>query len=408
MRILFLEDDGLTKVAPYVRRLGHEPVVLRTGAYDRWHADETVGLGLEVHCVDREAGGLELLDEALALAPDAVISLALLDPHCLRDAVVGDFFRHTRGLPVVANPYSTVLLANDKQRTKALLSRNGIGVTEACWVADCAQAEEAAERVGYPIVLKRNDGYSGQGMRLCENPEQLRRYYRREVGPMLLEAFVEGIEISVDVLRWGQQCRPLTVISKGHTDRDLRRHPIYRLRLAPHPVPPELTQAMLDIAARAMDLLGIVGVAECEMILHPERGPLVLEVNPRLAGTTPLSVAATGIDPRLQFVDMVLGRCDLTRLEDARNAAAQVPLRTPLTDALRARLASYPQIRFVKEITWAPDLAISASLTVAEQSAGELLAFLSELAGFVEFGFAPEELATLVAAASEQETHHGH
>ena len=31
MRIVFLEDDGLTRIAPYVRALGHEPVVLRSG-----------------------------------------------------------------------------------------------------------------------------------------------------------------------------------------------------------------------------------------------------------------------------------------------------------------------------------------------------------------------------------------
>lgn len=407
MRILFLEDDGLTRIAPYMRSLGHQPVVLRTGAYDRWHADETVGLGLEVRQANRQASSQELIAAAQELAPDALVSLALLDPHCARDAEVGEYFRR-QGLPVVANSPATVLLANDKLRTKQRLREAGIAVTEAVWVTACAEAEVAAERAGYPVVLKRNEGYSGLGMRLCENVDQLRSFYRRDPGPMLLETFLDGLEISVDVLRWDGQCQPLTVISKGKTDRDLRRHPIYRLRLAPHPLPAGLAQRILDIAARSMDLLDIVGVAECELILHPERGPLVLEVNPRLAGTTPLSIAATGIDPRLQFVDMVLGRCDFSALVNTNRIAAQVPIRTPLTEALRTRLAALPEVQFIKVINWVPDLDVSATLTVAAPSPSELLAFLAKLGELADLGSAATDLAGLFTGSAGEDQRHDH
>jgi biotin carboxylase len=382
MRILFLEDDGMTDLAPYVRTLGHEPVVLRTGAYDSWHRDETLGLGLHVQRIAPQATAMEMLDAAAAMQPDAVVSLALLDPHCWRDAIVGDFFRQIKSIPVLANPPSTVLIANDKLRTKNLLRAHGIKVTDAIAVDDLEAAKAAAEQLRFPLILKRNDGYSGMGMRLFENLEQLERFYQRQPSTMLAEHFTQGIELSVDVLRWGGQCKALTVIHKGETDPDLRKHPIYRLRVAPAPIAPALSEQARAIACKAMDLLGIVGLAECEMILHPEHGPLVLEVNPRIAGTARLSAAATGLNLHCSLVDMVLGRSDLAHLKMQPHYAVQIPVRSKLSDTDIAHLQAMPAVRFIKTINWVPDLGVSASLTVAGNTPAALLATLAEINGF--------------------------
>jgi biotin carboxylase len=398
MRILFLEDDGMTDLAPYVRALGHEPVVLRTGAYDSWHRDETQGLELEVNRMTPQASAMEMLDAAAAMQPDAVVSLALLDPHCWRDAIVGDFFRQIKGIPVLANPPSTVLIANDKLRTKNLLRGHGINVTEALAVENLADAVAAAEQLQFPLILKRNDGYSGMGMRLIENLAQLERFYQRQPSTLLAEHFTQGIELSVDVLRWGGQSRALSVIHKGETDPDLRKHPIYRLRVAPAPIAAAQVEQALAIACKAMDLLGIVGLAECEMILHPVHGPLVLEVNPRIAGTARLSAAATGLNLHCSLVDMVLGRCDLAHLPLQPQHAVQIPVRAKLSDADIARLEAMPAVRFIKTINWVPDLGVSASLTVAAASPPELLATLAEINSFAVLEPALSTLRALLGA----------
>jgi biotin carboxylase len=378
MRILFIDDDGMETLAPYVTSLGHVPVVLRTGVYDAWHADECAGMAIEVHRLDPGASATQLIDAASALQPDAVVSLALLDPQCVRDALVGDYFRQA-GLPVLANSPATVALANDKFRTKRLLFEHGIGVTLGEPVGDLAQARAAAERLGYPLILKRNDGYSGIGMRLCESDEQLQRYYRRAPGPMLMEQFTAGIELSVDVLRWGGVTQAVAVIHKECTSEDLRRHPIYRVRIAPAPLTAAQLRQVKAVAEQAMDLLGTVGLAECEMILHPSRGALVLEINPRIAGTARLSAAASGIDLHKCLVDMVLGRFDPARLHRPPAVALQLPMASPLDDANRAFLEKIAAVRFIKPINWAPDLGLHASLTVAESTCERVLDVISQL-----------------------------
>lgn len=379
MRILFLDDDGMTELAPYVRFLGHVPVVLRTGVYDRWHDNESTDPQLEVHTVHPESTPMEVLDQARKLHPDALVSLALLDPYCWRDAIVADYFRECMRIPVIANAPACVLLAADKWRTKQLLKEHGIAVSEAMPVADLGGALEAARVMGFPLVLKRNDGYSGQGMRLFEHAEQLQRFYRRQPSHMIAEHFEDAIELSVDVLRWNGRVTPLTVIDKGQTERDLRRHPIYRLRLAPAQLDRETCESVLSTAGRAVDALGLVGLAECELLLHPTKGPLVLEVNPRLAGTSRLSAAATGLDLHKCLVNMALGRYDADGLTIKQHVAVQIPATGALTQEVLARLAANEAVKFVKPIDWMPELGISASLTVASLDPENLAETLQEI-----------------------------
>jgi D-alanine-D-alanine ligase-like ATP-grasp enzyme len=393
MRVLFLEDDGLLKTVPYLTELGHEAVVLKTGAYDAWHADEAKASGARTVHLPKQASALDLIEAADALDADALVSLALLDPECYRDALVGDYFRQVRRKTAVASPPAAVLLATDKLATKRLLAAHGLPVSEAFWVRSPAEAAEIAERLTYPVLVKRNDGYSGQGMRLFEDHAQLERFFRRGPGPLIMEKFLEGLEVSVDVLCWGGNTVPLAAISKGSTDRDLRRHPIYRLRVAPHPLSPQLTQAVMSIAARAMQLLGVTGVAECELVLTRDEGPLVLEVNPRIAGTLPLSAAASGIDPHRALVDMALGRADLAALEPDWHFAVQAPITTPLTPELMARLSALPQVRFIKPIHWMPSLGITGSLTLRERSPEDLVTFVERVGEFLRFAFPLDALA---------------
>lgn len=392
MRILFLEDDGLTGLAGSLRAGGDEPVVLRTGAYDDWHPREDPGEGTEVVQLPRDADAGALAAAALALRPDAVVSLALLDPHVQRDAAVAHALRP---IPAVANSPEATAAANDKYATKTLLAAHGLPVVEAIKVEDGAQALAAAARLGYPVVLKRNDGYSGMGMRLFEDAAQMEAYYRRSPGTMLVEAFAPGLELSVDVLGWEGRHRAMTVVSKGQTDRNLRRHPIYRLRLAPHPLPPALDARVREVAESAVRLLGLTGVAECEMILGGDGVPRVLEINPRIAGTLRLSAAASGIDPHRCLADMARGRFDVRALRPAPAAAVQVPLRDAPDEAAAAALLAQPEVLGIKRIDWMPGLGVRASVTVRAADAPRLLDWLRRQPAHPEFAEAAQCLQPL-------------
>jgi biotin carboxylase len=156
----------------------------------------------------------------------------------------------------------------------------------------------------------------------------------------------------------------LSIVSKGQTNRDLRRHPIYRLRLAPHPLPDVIARCVCELAEQAVRALGLTGVAECEMILDRRHGPRVLEVNPRISGTLRLSASASGIDPHRCLVDMVRGDAWQHAPRRAPAVVAQVPLGDAIEGDERSRLLLQPSVSHIKDIDWMPGLGVRSSVTV--------------------------------------------
>ena len=398
MRILFLEDDGMTGLAPYVRSLGHQPVVLRSGAYDDWHANECGDPGSRGTGVVADADAMTLLDAAIALRPNAV-SLALL----ARTAGATRWWR-TISARCAASRWWPIRRPRSCWPTTSCAPSSfyahGIGVTEAVPANDLEQATAAAARLGYPVVIKRNDGYAGIGMRLCHDQAQLERYYRRQPGPMLVEHFIEGIELSVDVLRWQGRSRALAVVHKGATDHDLRRHPIYRLRQAPAPIAPRHHAQALEIACRA---IGPARHRRCRRMRNDPRSAT------RPAGArgqsahrghhAPEQRLSRHRCPPLPGRHLALGRFDIDRLQAQPGYAfAEIPVRAALAPQALAQLEAMPAVRFIKPINWVPDLGISASLTVADRHAAGLLAQLATIDRF-----APLEPALSALAADSRQ-----
>ena len=54
-------------------------------------------------------------------------------------------------------------IAYDKEETKNMLSNNGCPVPFGCVVSSLQEAEDAVQRIGFPVVIKPVDGHQGQG-----------------------------------------------------------------------------------------------------------------------------------------------------------------------------------------------------------------------------------------------------
>ena len=81
---------------------------------------------------------------------------------------------------------------SDKAKLKELIRGTGLSVipgTKA--VASAAEAERAAERIGYPVMLKACAGGGGRGIRLIRSEEELEDAYHQVSGEAL-NAFGDG------------------------------------------------------------------------------------------------------------------------------------------------------------------------------------------------------------------------
>jgi ribosomal protein S6--L-glutamate ligase len=237
-------------------------------------------IGIPARVIDLPSLGLSIGPDGEVMAADSGGPLAVesLAPYLL--------FGFPAAVPALRvlelaartqNPVDGVLLADDKAATALRLAQAGVAQvrTEIC-AQDLGRLTAAAERIGYPVVVKRAHGAQGRWVRRATDPASL--------AAALAELAVEGpgaLIVQPEITECeGRSVR--AVITGGRllavTERTAAA-PEWRSNIAggaaQHRV--ELTGEEQDLvlsAARAAGL-GHAGVD----ILRTSEGPRVLEVN---------------------------------------------------------------------------------------------------------------------------------
>jgi biotin carboxylase len=210
------------------------------------------------------------------------------------------------GLPG-ADP-GAVERCRDKRRQRAALAGSGVAVPAFAANGTPEEAVEAAIAIGFPVVVKPADGTGSRGVRLCCDPAEVAdhtagllavRHDERgqpTIPAVLVEEYVTGPEVSVET--FGTEI-------VGVTAKHLGRLPSFVE--CGHDFPADPGPGALAVAA--LEALGLgFGPAHTEIRLGG-REPVVIEVNPRLAGgrIPTLVRLATGIDLVGATIDAVVG-----------------------------------------------------------------------------------------------------
>lgn len=247
--------------------------------------------------------------------------------------------RARRGL---SGPSATALdTANVKSLTREVLDRAEIAsVCHRVLRSADEAARFAAARPG-AIVLKPLTGVGAGFVRSCRSGEEARTAFA-EIVPLLARAYhrptrnppfvaygaagevavdpgasllaedhIDGPEVSVECVVVGRQVLPLVVNDKLalETTRWTVREPL--LVTPPQRLDRAATATARAYAVRVIEALGLSDcVCHVELRVDPARGPLLLEVNPRIgAGCVRDSLATFwGVDPVAVDIDLALGR----------------------------------------------------------------------------------------------------
>ncbi|MBT2454426.1 ATP-grasp domain-containing protein [Streptomyces sp. ISL-86] len=196
-----------------------------------------------------------------------------------------------------------VTRCRSKDTQRAVHAAAGVPVPEFAAVTEARDAVSAATRIGFPVVVKPVSGSGSVGVRLCADAEETRAWTARLLtdgsATVLVEAAVPGSEFSVETFDG-------TVVAVVAKHVGPEPYFVETGHDVPAPVPPPVADVLAATAVRAVAALGLgYGAAHTELRLGPG-GPVVIEVNPRLAGgMIPVAVrAATGVD----LVDAVIAR----------------------------------------------------------------------------------------------------
>jgi 3-methylcrotonyl-CoA carboxylase alpha subunit len=209
------------------------------------------------------------------------------------------------GLKFVGPPAAAIRAMGGKSAAKALMEAADVPVVPGYHGADQAVTtlQSAAERIGYPVLLKASAGGGGKGMRVVAHRDE----FAAALASCQREALASFGDDQVLVEKYLERPRHIEIQvfadQQGHClhlhERDCsvqRRHQKV-LEEAPAPgMTPERRQAMGEAATRAAQAVGYVGAGTVEFIVSPTGDFYFMEMNTRLQVEHPVTEMITGLD----------------------------------------------------------------------------------------------------------------
>ncbi len=295
-------------------------------------------LGLETVAVfseaDREAPHVRYADEAYCIGPplagesylrgDRIIDTALRSGAQLVHPGYGFLAESAAfaeackdaGVTFVGPRPETMRLLGDKPAAREVARELGIPVVKGSGAAlDDEALVDAAERIGYPVMLKAVAGGGGMGIRAARSLEELREAVpraRQEAEAafgreeLYLEELVEDARhIEVQLVGDGQGC----VIHLGERECSIQRRHQKMIEEAPsRALDDALRQRIHAAAVQIGEAVGYMSAGTVEFLLDPDEEFTFLEVNPRLQVEHTVTEAITGVDIVKEQLRIAAGR----------------------------------------------------------------------------------------------------
>jgi biotin carboxylase len=214
-------------------------------------------------------------------------------------------------LPHPISP-ETAALSTSKLRQRERFSEAGVAQPEYEICSGAVEATEAAERLGFPCVIKAPDRQGQRGLTLVRSREEVDEAVRLALdasrsATLLVEQHVSGREVTVNGFSVAGHFHPLTV-----TDRLTAPLPAFGVALThvwPSELEPAQIGAAIEAAAGAAAAVGIKdGPSYTQVLVGPE-GARVGELAARLGGghDAELCRVALGVDLNGAALSAALG-----------------------------------------------------------------------------------------------------
>jgi acetyl-CoA carboxylase, biotin carboxylase subunit len=213
------------------------------------------------------------------------------------------------GLVWIGPPPAAMAAMADKIAARRTMAAAGVPVAAGTDlpVTDVEAALAAAQRLGYPLMVKASAGGGGVGMGSAYDDESLRSVFasaqsraERLYGSadILLERYLTGarhVEVQILGLNDGR------ILALGERDCSVQRRHQKIAEETPSPaVGPELRAQLFEAAVRAGEAVGYVNAGTVECLVQPGEGGtgefVFLEMNTRLQVEHPVTELACGID----------------------------------------------------------------------------------------------------------------
>ncbi|MBO5444000.1 MAG: carbamoyl-phosphate synthase large subunit, partial [Muribaculaceae bacterium] len=203
-----------------------------------------------------------------------------------------------RGVRIIGTGLEAIDRAEDRKHFERIMEETGIPQPDAEAVTDIESGVKAAERIGYPVLVRPSFVLGGRAMQIVGNEQALRHYLQNAVdisdnSPVLVDKYIMGKELEVDAI-----CDGTDVLIPGimehvektgiHSGDSISVYPTFS-------VSENVRQTIVDYTVRLGLAIGIVGLYNIQFIVDRNDNVYVIEVNPRSSRTVPFLSKSTGV-----------------------------------------------------------------------------------------------------------------
>lgn len=201
------------------------------------------------------------------------------------------------GVPILGTAAEDVDAAEDRERFDAILEQCNIPRPAGHTVFTAEEAKEAANKLGYPVLVRPSYVLGGQGMQIAISDEDIDEFIGiinqiAQEHPILVDKYIMGKEIEVDAI-----CDGTDILIPGIMQHIERTGIHSGDSISVYPAQ-DITQhnidTIVDYTEKLAKALHVKGMINIQFIVDGD-DVYIIEVNPRSSRTVPYISKVTGI-----------------------------------------------------------------------------------------------------------------
>lgn len=202
-----------------------------------------------------------------------------------------------KNIPILGTQPKSIDAAEDREKFEEILEELNIKRPKGKGVWTLEAGIQAANEIGYPVLVRPSYVLGGRGMEICYQQEQLIKYLSEAFkfdaeNPVLIDKYLYGTELEVDAVCDGEDVLIPGIMKHlekagVHSGDSITIYP-------PIGVSEEIKQKIYDYTKRIATKMEVVGIINIQFVEF-ENELYIIEVNPRSSRTVPYISKISGL-----------------------------------------------------------------------------------------------------------------
>ena len=215
------------------------------------------------------------------------------------------------GVKIIGTDCDAIERAENRDSFEKVLKALDIPQPQGKAVTNIEAGVEAANEIGYPVLVRPSFVLGGRAMQIVADEAQLRNYLKTAVEidedkPVLVDKYIFGKEVEIDAICDGRDVfvpgiMELVERTGIHSGDSISVYPTFSISN-------KVKGTILQYAKKLGLGIGIIGLYNIQFIVDKDDNVFIIEVNPRSSRTVPFLSKATGYSLADIATEVILGK----------------------------------------------------------------------------------------------------